>query len=102
MKRYLILFSILVVGMLAIVDAKTRLDELEEVAATTPSQVEMQREIPKSSGAGVMNKLENTPSQLAFPQNPNNNAQVQNSPQKQSAKFKNLQKPDSTNNLQSP
>lgn len=102
MKRYLVIFSILVVGMLAIVDAKTRLDELEEVSATTPSQVEMKREIPQSSGAGVQNKMDNTPSQLAFPQNPNNNPQVQNSPQKLSPQFRDLTPPKPTDNLQSP
>ena len=102
MKRYLILFSILVVGMLAIVDAKTRLEELEEVAATTPSQVEMKREIPKSSGAGIQENMDNTPSQLAFPKSPNNNPQVQNSPQKLSPQFRDSTTPKPMENLQSP
>lgn len=41
MKRLLIFFSIMIVGVLAYVDAKDRMDELDEVAANTPSQVEM-------------------------------------------------------------
>lgn len=102
MKRYLILFSLLVVGMLAFVDAKTRLNELEEVAATTPSQVEMKREIPQSTGAGIQNKMDNTPSQLAFPKSPNNNPQVQNIPQKLNPQFNEFTQPKTPDSLQSP
>lgn len=45
MKHILILLCILVVGVLAYVDAKDRIEELDEVAANTPSQVEMKQNI---------------------------------------------------------
>lgn len=101
MKRYLVIFSITVVGMLAFLDAKTRLDELEEVAATTPSQVEMKREIPQSTGSGILQKMDDTPSQLAFPQSKQNNPEVQNIPQKLNPHFRELQKQNPVQN-QSP
>lgn len=87
MKRFFILFSIMVVGMLAFVDAKTRMDELDDVAATTPGQVEMKREIPQSTGSGIQEQTDNSPSKLAFPKSPNNNAEFQNIPQKLNPEF---------------
>ena len=87
MKNFFILFSILTVGFLAFWDAKTRIDELESVAATTPSQVEMQRKVPNSEGKGVLNKVD---SQRNFnpPINQNDNPKVQNIPQQNKDKFK--------------
>lgn len=94
MKRTLIIFSILIVGLLAFVDAKTRSEELEAITATTPSQVEMKREIPKSYGEGL-NQKQDIQKQMALPENKNNNAAVQNNPQKLNQKF-------DQNKLQSP
>ena len=87
MKNFFILFSILTVGFLAFWDAKTRIDELESVAATTPSQVEMQRKVPNSEGKGVLNKID-SPKNFNPPQNQNNNPKVQNIPQQNKDKFK--------------
>ena len=41
MNRYLVIFSILVVSIIAYTDARDRLKELDSVAANTPAQVEM-------------------------------------------------------------
>ena len=89
MKNFFIIFSIMTVGFLAFWDAKSRIEELDNVAATTPGQVEMKREIPKSDGSGV---LEKTESQRHFepPQNQNDNPKVQKKKQKLNDTFKPL------------
>ncbi len=93
MKNYFVWSAIMIVGMLAFWDAKTRLDELNSVAATTPSQVEMKREIPKSTGEGFQQKIQAQPNQLTLPQSNQNNQKVQNLPQKHNAEFKDLNPP---------
>ncbi|CDE88964.1 TPA: hypothetical protein CPT81_05605 [Candidatus Gastranaerophilales bacterium HUM_20] len=45
MKKSLIFLSILIVAFIAFFDAKDRIEELDEVAANTPSQVEMKQQI---------------------------------------------------------
>ena len=47
MKKSLIFFSIFIVALIAFIDAKDRIQELDEVAANTPSQVEMKQTINK-------------------------------------------------------
>lgn len=47
MKRSLIFLSIFIVSLIAFIDAKDRIEELDEVAANTPSQVEMKQMINK-------------------------------------------------------
>ena len=47
MKKSLIFLSIFVVSLIAFIDAKDRIEELDEVAANTPSQVEMKQMINK-------------------------------------------------------
>lgn len=47
MKKSLIFLCILVIAFLAFFDAKDRFAELDEVAANTPSQVEMYQMIDK-------------------------------------------------------
>lgn len=47
MKKSLIFLSIFIVALIAFVDAKDRIQELDEVAANTPSQVEMKQTINK-------------------------------------------------------
>ena len=93
MNRHIILFSIVVVGLLAFVDAKTRLDELESFAATTPSQVEMKRDVQKSAGLGVQDKVNSSTRMPASPKSPANNPKFQNQPQKFNPDFKNTQRP---------
>lgn len=52
MKKTLIFMSIFIVALIAFVDAKDRFQELEEVAANTPAQVEMKQTInPPASSA---------------------------------------------------
>ncbi len=45
MKKSLIFLSILIVSFIAFFDAKDRIELLDEVAANTPSQVEMKQQI---------------------------------------------------------
>lgn len=47
MKKSFIFLSILVVALIAFFDAKDRFQELEEIAANTPAQVEMKQMINK-------------------------------------------------------
>ncbi|CDE59008.1 unknown [Fusobacterium sp. CAG:439] len=47
MKKSLIFLSIFIVSLIAFIDAKDRIEELDEVAANTPSQVEMKQMINK-------------------------------------------------------
>ena len=47
MKNSLIFLSIFIVSLIAFIDAKDRIEELDEVAANTPSQVEMKQMINK-------------------------------------------------------
>lgn len=88
MKRFFIIFSIMVVAMLAFFDAKTRMNELEEVAATTPSQIEMKNDLQKSTGDGVQEKTTAPANQMTLPNNQNNNPQMQNIPQKLNPEFR--------------
>ncbi len=88
MKKYFIIFSIFVVGILAFLDAKTRMDELEAVAATTPSQVEMKRDLQKSTGRGIQERNSNPPMEMTYPQSQNNTPKSQNIPQKLNPQFK--------------
>ncbi|MFQ8626724.1 MAG: hypothetical protein ACLSA2_09880 [Candidatus Gastranaerophilaceae bacterium] len=44
-EKSLIFLSILIVSFIAFFDAKDRIEELDEVAANTPSQVEMKQQI---------------------------------------------------------
>ena len=53
MKHILIFLCILIVGALAYVDAKDRIEELDEVAANTPSQVEMNQSIKSPPASGL-------------------------------------------------
>lgn len=104
MKRYLILFSLIIVGLLSYVDTKTRFNELDnEISATTPSQVEMKREIPKSFGEGIQNKPDPA-KELARPLDKNNDNTVKNMPQKTNQIFNrtNQLPPQIPTNTQSP
>ncbi len=56
MKNFLIILGILAVTYLAYIDTKERFKELENIAATTPAQVEMKSPIQKTKGEGVKNK----------------------------------------------
>lgn len=93
MKKFFIIFSILVVAMLAFLDAKTRIDELDAVAATTPSQVEMKRDMQKSTGRGIQERNDAPPMNMTYPQSQNNHPKGQNSPQKLSPQFKQISEP---------
>ncbi len=58
MKRILIFFSILIVGVIAFVDAKDRFEELDEVAANTPSQVEMKIQTDPASPMKIQKDID--------------------------------------------
>ena len=70
MKNFLIFLSIFVVGLLATMDAKDRLKELDNLTIKTPSQVEMKKhpfEKPKEEEYNSFNKKEHQNN--ALPQN---------------------------------
>ncbi len=93
MKRFFIIFAILTVSFLAFFDAKTRMEELDAVAATTPSQVEMKRDMQKSTGGRIQERNNNPPMNMTYPQSQNNNPKGQNIPQKLNPQFKPITQP---------
>ena len=60
MKNFLIMTAVLTVVFVAIIDTKARIEELDEIAATTPVQVEIKPDLNKSKGEGILNKFETT------------------------------------------
>lgn len=58
MKNFLIMTAVLTVVFVAIIDTKARIEELDEIAATTPVQVEIKPDLNKSKGDGVLQKFE--------------------------------------------
>ena len=82
-----ILLSLTVVCTLAFIDAKTRFDELKDISVMTPSQMELKRELQKSSGDGLDKKKGNFPdTQSAYPKTPHTKTRT-NSPQKMNLNF---------------
>ena len=59
----------MVVGFLAFFDAASRMDELDEVAANTPSQVELQQTMKKPRTNDIQNKNFNIQPEQKFQQN---------------------------------
>ncbi len=57
MKKYFTAMAVTAVCVVAFVDTKSRIEELEEIAANTPAQVEMKKDAPKSSGEGVLDNF---------------------------------------------
>lgn len=58
MKNFLILTGILTVIFMAVIDTKARIEEVDNIAATTPAQVEMKPDLDKTGGQGIMNKYD--------------------------------------------
>ena len=58
MKNFLILTSVLTVFFLAVIDTKARIEEIDEISAITPAQVEMKSELNQSKGEGVLEKFD--------------------------------------------
>ena len=56
MKNFLIIIGVLFVTYLAITDTMDKWEEIRSISTATPSQVEMQNQLQKSSGTGVMEK----------------------------------------------
>ncbi|MBO5434844.1 hypothetical protein J6A31_03355 [bacterium] len=71
MHKKLMIFSLLIVCGLAFLDAKTRFEELKEISVMTPSQMEMKRDLQKSTGDGLKEKRGNTSEQFAYPRTHN-------------------------------
>lgn len=63
MKKYLIAMAVTAVCVVAIADTKARIEELDEISANTPAQVEMKKNAPKSTGEGVQEKIDNIQTQ---------------------------------------
>ena len=89
MNKLLIIFSILVVSIIAYTDARDRLNELDEVAANTPAQVEMK---PIFHNNSPENKFENPTNNT--PQMPKQVLPTQNNEQTNSDFKPNVQKID--------
>jgi len=96
MHKKLIIFSLLIVCGLAFFDAKTRLDEVKQISVMTPSQMEMKRDLQKSSGNGLKEKTGNTSEQFAYPRTHHKIQRRQNMPQKMNLNF---QENDSVNEV---
>lgn len=56
MKNFLILTAVLTVIFVAFIDTKARIEELDEIAATTQVQVERKPDLNKSEGTGIREK----------------------------------------------
>lgn len=93
MQKGLIIFSILVIIILACIDTITRLNELENLSSLTPSQIEMKRDMQKSTGTGLQEKKDNTSTQFAYPRFHQPNQTKQNLPQKMNNRFKEQNRP---------
>ena len=50
MKKTFIFLSIFIIGLIAFFDAKERFQQLDEISANTPSQVEMKQMINRPDG----------------------------------------------------
>ncbi len=59
MKNFLILTAILTVLFVAVIDTKARIEELDDIAATTQVQVERSPVMDKSKGDGVNANFDN-------------------------------------------
>lgn len=59
MKNVLIFLSIFTVVMMAVIDAKERIKELDAIAGKTPAQVEMKKDILNSSRDSSKIQIEN-------------------------------------------
>ncbi len=59
MKNFLIFLGIIAVAYLAVIDTMDRYKELEQIAVTTPAQVEMKPDLNKTNGRGIEEKLDN-------------------------------------------
>ncbi len=77
MKKIFILSSILIITCIAFFDAKDRFKELDEVAANTPSQVEMKQQINKPyEQPENLNPSQNFDNSKGFQKNPQQNGQA--------------------------
>lgn len=88
MQKSLIIFSILVVIILACIDTITRIHELENLSSLTPIQTQMKKDIQKSKGKGLQEKKDNTSEQFAYPKSHKPDQTKQNMPQKLNKEFK--------------
>ena len=50
MRNFLIFLGIIAVAYLAVIDTMDRFEELEQIAVTTPAQVDMKPDLNKASG----------------------------------------------------
>lgn len=88
MQKGLIIFSILVIMVLACVDTITRIVELSNLSSLTPRQIEIKKDIQKSTGNGLQEKKDNISNQFAYPKSHQPSQTRQNMPQKFNNRFK--------------
>ena len=88
MKKSLIFLCILTVAFIAFFDAKGRIEELDEVAANTPSQVEMKQMMDKPE----QQIKKHIPDVNRPPQLPENNSLINPQDPNLQKKFENVEK----------
>ena len=69
MKNFMIFLSVIVVLLLASMDAKDRLQELETMSLKTPAQVEMKQNSFEKSNQKEVNNFKNEHKNNNLPQN---------------------------------
>ena len=78
MKNVFIFFAILIIGLIAFIDAKDRFSELDEISANTPSQVEMKQMINKQDAKLNRDDIQNRNSIQTLKQKSNSDGAKQN------------------------
>ena len=66
MKKLFIFFSVFVIGLIAFFDARERFQQLDEISANTPSQVEMKQMINKPDAQMPKDNIQNQNSMQNF------------------------------------
>lgn len=66
MKKLFIFFSVFIIGLIAFFDARERFQQLDEISANTPSQVEMKQMINKPDEQMRKDNIQNQNSMQNF------------------------------------
>lgn len=66
MKKLFIFFSVFIIGLIAFCDARERFQQLDEISANTPSQVEMKQMINKPDEQMRKDNIQNQNSMQNF------------------------------------
>lgn len=91
MKNFLIFTAVATLAVLAAIDTKSI---MEELAAVTPSQIEMKQDLPSSKGEGIEKKFDNVQNEkpITIEDNRNNFTTPQNTTKEISPKLNPIEK----------